>query len=330
MVKISVSCVTYNHEKYILDTLKGFDKQITDFNFEVNICDDCSLDSTVEIIKNFKVTNPKLKINLYENSINLGAMGNFKKSMHLSKGEYIAICAGDDYWCDPYKLKKQFDIMEENKECSFCFHNCYKVDENNNVIGDWKYTNDCIKKKITIEQLFSFENNFFIPYVPSYFFRKNSVLPLPKEFEDCFAEDMVYVCLALDKGYGVCLEEKMAAYRVSSTSVTAGWRNSKEKNLSVQEKAIYTYNFLNKYTKFRHSSVFEKEIKKVTLIYLMIKLGVKVLLDREGRKLFIHYCKYIDKKSVLGYMFPYIKKVYKFIFLNLKVDFLINKKGNFL
>lgn len=318
MIKVSVSCVTYNHEKYILNTLYGFNDQITNFDFEVNICDDGSKDKTVDIIRKFKVTNPRLKINLYVNDFTLGPMKNFEKSMNLSSGEYIAICAGDDYWCDPYKLQNQFNIMEENKECSFCFHNCYKVDENNNKIGEWTHTPKCINEKINIEKLFSFEKNFFIPYVPSYFFRKKLILPLPNEFENCFAEDLVYVCIALDKGYGICLEEKMASYRVSPTSVTAEWRMNKEKSLNMQLKAIYTYEFLNRYTEFRHEFIFNKEIKKVRLEYLMNKLGLKVFFNKEGLSLFIHYAKYLRKRSILKYIFPCIGKNYKRFFVKLK------------
>ncbi|MCR4754931.1 MAG: glycosyltransferase [Lachnospiraceae bacterium] len=46
MIEVSVFCLAYNHEKYIRKTLEGFVSQITDFEYEVLINEDCSSDNT--------------------------------------------------------------------------------------------------------------------------------------------------------------------------------------------------------------------------------------------------------------------------------------------
>ena len=50
--KVTVICTTYNHEKFIRDTLHGFSIQKSDFDIEFLIGDDNSSDRTPEIIEN--------------------------------------------------------------------------------------------------------------------------------------------------------------------------------------------------------------------------------------------------------------------------------------
>ena len=49
MPLVSISCITYNHAKYIRDALEGFLMQKTNFQFEILIHDDASTDGTTNI-----------------------------------------------------------------------------------------------------------------------------------------------------------------------------------------------------------------------------------------------------------------------------------------
>ena len=51
--KVLVLCMTYNHEKYIEDALKGFVMQKTDFPFVVSIIDDASTDNNTSVIMDY-------------------------------------------------------------------------------------------------------------------------------------------------------------------------------------------------------------------------------------------------------------------------------------
>lgn len=139
-IMVSISCITYNHAPYIRQCLDGFIMQKASFAFEVLIHDDCSTDGTTEIIKEYETKYPDIIKPLYEieNQYQQGkpsgsAVWNFPRA----KGKYIAICEGDDYWIDPYKLQKQVDFLEANPEYSMCFHNAfvYEIDRDRNVLA---------------------------------------------------------------------------------------------------------------------------------------------------------------------------------------------------
>jgi glycosyltransferase involved in cell wall biosynthesis len=116
---VSICCITYNHKQYIQKCIEGFLMQKTTFQFEVLIHDDASKDGTSEIIRQFELLYPNIvkpilqTENQYSKGVrNITSRYNFSRS----KGKYIAMCEGDDYWTDPYKLQKQVDFLEKNNE----------------------------------------------------------------------------------------------------------------------------------------------------------------------------------------------------------------------
>ena len=116
-ILVSICCITYNHEKYIRDAIEGFLMQKTDFPFEVLIHDDASTDGTADIIREYETKYPDIikpiyqTENQYSKGIKISATYNYPRA----KGKYIALCEGDDYWIDPYKLQKQVDFLEHMK-----------------------------------------------------------------------------------------------------------------------------------------------------------------------------------------------------------------------
>src|SRR5690606_11410501 len=118
---LSIWCITYNHEKFIKQTLDGFLKQEIDASVEIVISDDASTDGTREILKQYAARFPE-KIRLILHEKNIGMMRNFTSTLHECKGKYIALCEGDDYWTDSKKLKKQYDFLISNPDFSICAH----------------------------------------------------------------------------------------------------------------------------------------------------------------------------------------------------------------
>ena len=119
---VSTIMITYNHNPYISQAIEGFLLQKTNFKIELIIADDASTDQTQEIIKKYYKSYPDI-IKPILREKNIGANLNWIDAFKKCSGKYIALCEGDDYWTDPFKLQKQVDFLEENAEYSLCFHN---------------------------------------------------------------------------------------------------------------------------------------------------------------------------------------------------------------
>ena len=147
---VSISCITYNHASYIKECIDGFLMQKTNFNFEVLIHDDHSTDGTEEIIKEYAKQYPDIIKPLFEkeNQYSLGKpIGSAVWNLPRARGEYIAICEGDDYWTDPYKLQKQVDFLESHPDYGMCYTKVKRfVPKNNKFIDEWGGPNETMDK----------------------------------------------------------------------------------------------------------------------------------------------------------------------------------------
>jgi len=155
MEKLTILCVTYNHDKYIRQALNGFVKQITNFKYQILISDDASTDNTQRIIKEFSNRYPKI-IKSILRSKNVGGKENFEHALSLIKSEFIAICEGDDYWTDPNKLQKQVDYLEKNMEYSICSHNVIVRDETGVEIKEHEWLGKDHRQNSTIEDILKY------------------------------------------------------------------------------------------------------------------------------------------------------------------------------
>lgn len=121
-IAVSIICNTYNHEKYVEDAIESFLKQKTKFYYEILIHDDASTDRTVDIIRKYEHEYPDLIKPIYETenqySKNQGII--YTIQCERAKGKYIALCEGDDYWIDEYKLQKQYEQLEMHPEVDIC------------------------------------------------------------------------------------------------------------------------------------------------------------------------------------------------------------------
>jgi glycosyltransferase involved in cell wall biosynthesis len=110
--------------------------QVVDFNYEILLRDDASTDGTAEICKDYAIKYlDKIKLLGYKENQYKKGVRPFPDNVKRAKGKYIAICEGDDYWIDPYKLQKQVDYMESHPECVLTYHGWRILNQSNNKIS---------------------------------------------------------------------------------------------------------------------------------------------------------------------------------------------------
>ena len=115
---LSVGIITYNHASFIRQCLDSVLMQKADFDFEIVVGDDGSVDGTQEVLKEYQGLYPN-KIVLLLNDKNEGISKNYKNVLTRCRGKYVALCEGDDYWTAEDKLQKQVEFLESHKEYGF-------------------------------------------------------------------------------------------------------------------------------------------------------------------------------------------------------------------
>lgn len=114
-VGVCVIMLTYNHAPYLAEAIEGVLNQKTDFDTELIICNDCSPDSSDDVIRPLAEMYPD-RIRYFRYEKNIGFEENQRFAFQKCRGKYVAYCEGDDYWTDPNKLQFQFDFLENNPE----------------------------------------------------------------------------------------------------------------------------------------------------------------------------------------------------------------------
>jgi len=126
---VSIALCTHNGEKYIIQQLDSILAQ-TYKNLEIIIADDCSTDSTIEILSLYAQKDSRIKY--FVNEVNLGFNKNFQKVIGLTTGAYIAISDQDDIW-----LPQKIEVLLANiADKWLVFSNSDFIDENNNALNE--------------------------------------------------------------------------------------------------------------------------------------------------------------------------------------------------
>ena len=258
-IAVSIICNAYNHEEYIRDALESFVMQKTNFKFEALVHDDASTDKTADIIREYEKKYPDIIKPIYqtENQYSKNVAIGIKYQFPRAKGKYIAVCEGDDYWIDPYKLQKQFNAMEKHPELDVCTHSSMTIDAKSGEILE--YTRPSRKNGIIpVEKVINGGGGFVS--TNSLFYRAEINKNIP-EFRKYLCLDYTVQIHSSLRGGMLYINDCMSAYRyMVQGSWTQRMKADEKKTEEHNKKVTRMLEILNRETQYRYSKTINLHI----------------------------------------------------------------------
>lgn len=318
--KISACIITYNHEEYIAECLEGALKQELDYDYEINIFEDCSTDKTREVVLAYKQKYPE-KINLFLNEKNLGLVGNWIQALKSCKGDYIALCEGDDFWTHPQKLQKQVDFLENNPSFTIASHNA------NIIIGDKTVKLYCGPKHPQIMDL-----KFLLTYasgVPtcSLVVKSESIKKLPDWFDKIQSCDWTVQVVAVQSGKMKYFNEIMSTYRRQEKGALyyqkkAATANGESTFCIPGKCTLALIDILDEYFQYKYSK--NLDILKIYSYDLYVRDYLEIAEIKMARKYYFKILKRITSSKYWKYPAVPPRRILKLLILLLP-DFIIKQ-----
>src|SRR5205085_7436654 len=129
---VSVSLVTYNHEKYVAEAIRSVLGQ-TMADLEVVVVDDGSTDGTPAVVRSFD--DPRVVSIRQENG---GPSAATNRALAACRGRYVALLSGDDA-CEPDRLQVQLDEYERSGP-GILFSGCALMDDGGRPLTGGEFT----------------------------------------------------------------------------------------------------------------------------------------------------------------------------------------------
>lgn len=262
MMKCSIICNTYNHEKTIELTINGFLIQSVNFSIEILIHDDASTDNTQKIVRIYEEMYPNLIKPIYQ-EVNQTSLGRSVSQINISRaqGEYIAICEGDDVWIDPYKLQKQVDYLDNHLDYVCVGHACKVMNVNFPYKSKiWSHSN--WNKELSTQEII--RNRGIVFVYNTIVFKKGNYYYYyyPDFFNDFKVADVKSILFSSLIGKVYFMSDVMSIYHVG---IKNSWTDRVRLNNDLLAKhykdEIQFYEKLNVYTnhKFEHDIMLVNE-----------------------------------------------------------------------
>lgn len=253
---ISVLMLTYNHASYIREAVDSVLSQETSYPFEVIIADDASTDGTREIIQEYAQKDSRIVLSLQK--VNSKVYKNLIDACGYIRGKYLALCEGDDYWIDTYKLEKQVRFLEENPDFTVSTHKVLLKFEGNTENQEPQYIyKNCNSHEERIRQGIFYADEA----LANYYFQTGSLVLrwlFPKGFPEWIEKRMFFdhfmFMLHASEGKIKYFDEAMSVWRRHEGGYS--WLQTKDKGVFFQKEGanwINLYKNIDEFFSYRYT-----------------------------------------------------------------------------
>lgn len=277
--KVDILLPTYNGERFLKEQLDSILNQ-TYKNIRIIISDDCSKDSTPEILKEYKEKDDRIEI--YLQPQNLGVVKNIEFLLEKVENPLYMLSDQDDVWL-PNKIEKSVGKLKK-ENADLVFGDLEVVDENLNTIypsfGDFMLLNRKINKYINTYKLNYLYNCVTGCTILSKKELIKKIIPLPDDSKYVIHDYWIGLIASLN-GRMAYMPEKYIKYRqhgdnqVGTDKISHGFQELeqvRELFINVKLGVFGTY--------VKHEEVFPKELQELN------KKAYKYFKDIENKKNF--------------------------------------------
>lgn len=204
-VTFSLVVLAFNQERYIREAVESALAQDYEGDLEIVITDDCSQDSTWDIINQMvKAYTGPHKVIVNRNDQNLGIVRNFQKGVSLSSGTWIIVLAGDDL-AFPNRVSYIHSLVRRSPGVFAVGTACEVIDADGRLTGRLGYR---------VDKLPELRSHILLGATAAY--RIDCFHRFPSLDYDLQTEDVVYPFRALLLGKIVLVNTPTLSYRLHS------------------------------------------------------------------------------------------------------------------
>ncbi|NMB92244.1 MAG: glycosyltransferase family 2 protein [Parcubacteria group bacterium] len=285
---VSIITPTYNHECYISSCINSVQRQTYKY-WELIIIDDCSTDSTNQIITQFAHKDNRIKVIKHKKNWGINKLQEtYNQALRLAKGDFIAILEGDDFW--PHnKLEVQIKVFKD-KKVVMSYGNWIMTDQNGLSIylKHYKKFKKHFLNNIPVGSiLFNFLTLHFDIGSQTVIFRKSALVKIGGFKSDKnypFIDLPTYLSMSL-VGEFAYINKTLGYYRRSAQS---SWFNFAVKSKEMGRKEIK--NCVNNFIKYKAKNIDKlvnwEEIEKKQSLYLFERRLTYFIRKRLNQSLF--------------------------------------------